>query len=153
MAEVADVEVKSCSNPGCDQPGTNSCSACKTTVYCGVICQTTDWTHHKEECPGHLRKVGMATLAKAAVLERQQNWTQLLRLGELAAVKLKKLKDRRLETVQAIDGALSCKFNALTFMDRHREALECIKECYSLWAMNHLRNPGSMTAALALIQS
>ena len=146
-------DVKTCSNPGCDQPGTNQCSACKTTVYCCVICQTADWAHHKEECPGHLRKVGMAHLAKAKGFHQQQNWLQILRYGELAATKLKQLKDRRLETVEAIDEAMTCKFNALTFMARHREALECIKECYTLWAMNHLRNPGSMNAALALIQS
>ena len=145
--------METCSNPGCDQPGTSSCSACKTTFYCSVICQTANWTHHKEECPGHLLKVGMANLAKAKGFQQQQNWVQTLRYGELAASKLKLLKDRRLETVQAIDGALTCKFNALQFMDRQREALECIKECYTLWAMNHLRHPGSINAALGLIQS
>ena len=150
---MADVEVKPCSNPGCDQPGTNHCSACKTTVYCCVICQTADWTHHKEECQGHLRKVGMANLTKAKGFQQQQNWEQTLRYGELAASKLKQLKDRRLETVVAISDALVNKFNALTFMGRHREALEYAKEKYTLWAMNHLRNPASMTAALALIQS
>ena len=97
--------------------------------------------------------MGMAHLAKANGFQRQQNWVQTLRYGELAATKLKQLKDRRLETVIAIDDALSLKFNALQFMGRHREALECIKECYTLWAMNHLRHPGSMKAALALIQS
>ena len=151
MAEVA--EMKLCVNPGCDQPGTKSCSACKTTPYCGPICQTADWNHHKEECPGHLRKVGMANLAKAMGFDREQNWVQALRYGELAATKLKQLKDRRLETVKLIDQALTCKFNALNFMDRDGEALECIKECYTLWAMNHMRNPGSMSAALHLIQS
>ena len=150
---MAEVEVTTCSNPGCDQPGTKSCSACKTTFYCCVICQTADWAHHKEECDGHLRKVGMANLDKAKGFHRQQNWVQTLRFGELAATKLKQLKDRRLETVQLIDDALSCKFDALQVMARHREALECIKECYTLWAMNHLRNPGSMRAALALIES
>ena len=151
MAEVA--EIQRCSNPGCDQPGTNQCSACKTTVYCCVTCQTADWIHHKEECPGHLRKVGMAHLDKAIGFQQQQNWVQLLRYGELAATKLKQLKDRRLDTVQAISNALTCKFNALNLMDRDKEALECIKECYTLWAMNHMRNPGSMRAALSLIQS
>ena len=145
--------VQPCSNVGCDQPGTKSCSACKTTVYCCVICQTADWPSHKEKCPGHLRKVGMAHLAKARCFERQQNWLQSLRYGEIAATKLKQLKDRCLETVQVISDALMCKFNALGRMGRHREALECTKECYTLWAMNHLRNPGSMTAALGLIQS
>ena len=142
-----------CSNPLCGQPGTNKCSACKTTVYCSVICQTVDWTHHKEECPGHLRKLGMAQLAKAEGFQQQQNWVQTLRYGELAATKLKQLKDRHLETVQVIDAALTYKYNALQRLSRHREALECIKECYTLWAMNHMRNPGSMSAALSLIQS
>ena len=45
------------------------------------------------------------------------------------------------------------KYNACGMMGRYVEAHECIKECYSLWAMNHLRNPGSMKTALALIQS
>ena len=100
-----------------------------------------------------MRKVGMANLAKAKEFQREQNWMQELRYGELAATKLKQLKDRRLETVQAISDALTYKFNALQMMDRHREAMECAKECYTLWAMNHLRHPGSMEAALSLIQS
>ena len=146
-------ELEPCSNPECDQPGTNKCSACKTTVYCGPICQTADWTHHKEECPGHLRKMGTANLAKAIGFHRSRNWVQLLRYGELAATKLKQLKDRRLETVKLINDALTCQYNALNHAGRHREAMECIKECYTLWAMNHLRNPGSINAALLLIQS
>ena len=150
---MAEVEVKSCSNPGCDRPGNKSCSACKITAYCGVICQTADWAHHKEECDGHLRKVGKANVEKAASFHRARNWVQTLRYAEIAATKLKQLKDRRLETVQAIDDALACKYDALGFMARHREAMECAKECYTLWAMNHMRNRGSMRAALALIQS
>ena len=145
--------METCSNPGCDQPGTNQCSACKATFYCGSICQTADWPHHKEECPGHLRKVGTANLTKALGFHHQQNWMQSLRYGELAATKLKQLKDRRLETVEVINDALTCKSHALQRLDRHREALECIKETYTLWAMNHMRNPGSMRAALMLIQS
>ena len=31
--------------------------------------------------------------------------------------------------------------------------MECAKERYTLWAMNHLRHPGSMRAALGLIES
>ena len=100
-----------------------------------------------------MRKVGMANLAKAKGFHDQHNWVQSLRYGELAATKLKQLKDRRLETVQAISDALICKFDALQYMARHREALECAKERYTLWAMNHMRNPGSMEAALSLIQS
>ena len=152
MAEVA--VVKTCSNPGCDQPGTKSCSACKTTFYCCVICQTADWTHHKEECPGHLRKMGKAHLVKAEGFEREHNWSlQTLRYAEIAATKLKQLKDRRLDTVQDIDTALRIKFCSLQQLGRQTEAFECAKERYTLWAMNHMRNPGSMTAAFALIQS
>ena len=151
MTEVA--EIKTCSNPGCDQPGTKSCSACKTTFYCCVICQTADWTKHKEECDGHLRKMGKANLEKAKELERENNWVQTLRYANLAATKLKQLKDRRLETVQLIDTALSHKFDALNFMDRNREAKECAEERYTLWAMNQMRNSGSIRAALDLIQS
>ena len=150
---MAEIEVKPCSNPGCDQPGTSSCSACKTTVYCSVICQTADWTHHKEQCQGHLRKVGIANLAKVKGFHDERNWEQTLRYGELAASKLKQLKDRSLKTVQLIDLALGCKFDALQFLGQHRDAIECAEERYTLWAMNHLRNPGSMTAALGLIQS
>ena len=150
MAEVA--EVPTCSNPGCNQPGTKSCSACKITVYCCVICQTADWAHHKDECPGHLRKLGMAHLEKAEGFYQQQNWVQTLCYGELAATKLKQLKDRRLDTVQLISKVMSYKFDALQSMGRYGEAMECAEERYTLWAMNHLRNPGSMTAALRLIE-
>ena len=151
MADVA--QVATCSNPGCDHPGTKSCSACKTTFYCCVICQTADWNNHKEECDGHLRKVGITNLTKAKGFDRGGNWVQSRRYSELAATKLKQLKDRRLETVVLIDAALGCKYNALNFMDRNREAMECAKECYTLWAMNQMRNPGSINAAFALIQS
>ena len=94
----------------------------------------------------------MVNLKKALGFYGQRNWAQALRYAEIAATKLKLLKDRLLETVKLIDEALKCKFDALQFMGRHREAMECIQECYSLWAMNHLRHPGSMTAALALIE-
>ena len=150
---MAEVEVNPCSNPGCDQQGTKSCSACKTSVYCGVICQTADWAHHKEECDGHLRKVGKANLEKAKGFQQQQNWAQSLRYGEMAATKLKKLKDRRLETVQIINAALACKVHALQHLGRFKEAKECAEERYTLWAMNQMRNPGSIYAAFALIQS
>ena len=152
MADASTV-MATCSNPGCDQPGTKQCSACKTTPYCGPICQTADWVHHKEECPGHLRKMGMAHLEKAQGFDREQNWVQSLRYADLALSKLKQLKDRRLETVKILDDAFACKFDALQNMDRDQEALECAKENYTLWAMNHMRNPRMFNAAFALIQS
>ena len=151
MAEAA--EANPCSNPGCDLPGINQCSACKTALYCGPICQTADWAHHKEECDGHLRKVGRANLIKAKGFHLQQNWVQELRYAEIAATKLKQLKDRRLETVELISVAMECVFDALQRLGRHAEALESVKEQHTLWAMNHLRNAGSMKAALRLIQS
>ena len=120
MEEVAVIEPKTCSNPGCNQPGTSACSACKTTNYCGPICQTANWAHHKEECDGHLRKVGKANLTKAQGFQEQRNWVQVLRFAELVITKLKLLKDRRLETVQIIDKALSCKCNAIIWIDVRR---------------------------------
>ena len=74
MAVVA--EVKPCSNPGCDQPGTKACSACKSTVYCCVSCQTADWIHHKEECDGHLLKMGITNLNKAIDFHNAGNFPQ-----------------------------------------------------------------------------
>ena len=138
-----------CANPGCDQPGTNKCSACNTTPYCGSICQTADWVHHKEECPGHLRQVGMAHLEKAMGFERERNWPQAFRHADLAATKLKQMKDH---PVEVIDNALRCKCNALGFMGRHREALECAKEWYCLWPTKHT-HPPAIEASFALIQS
>ena len=149
---MAEEVVATCSNPGCDLPGTKQCSACKTTPYCGPICQTADWIHHKEECPGHLRKLGTAHLEKALGFHRE-NWVQSLRCADLALTKLKQLKDRRLETVEILDNAFGCKFDSLQYLDRQKEALECIKENYTLWAMNHMRNPKMFDAAFALIQS
>ena len=61
----------------------------------------------------------------------------------IAATIGKQLKDRRLETVIIINDALTVKFNALNSTDQFREAKECAEECYTLWAMNHLRHPGA----------
>ena len=141
--------METCANPGCDQPGTNRCSACKTTPYCGPTCQTADWVHHKEECPGHLRKVGMANLEKAKGFDRVQNWPQTLRHADIAATKLKQLKDR---PVEDIDRALQGKYTALCQMGRHKEALECAKEWYCLYPTNHT-HPPAIEASFFLIQS
>ena len=150
---MAEIEVKSCSNPGCGQPGKSSCSACKTTFYCCVHCQTADWPNHRGECDGHLRKVGKANLAKANGFHNERNWVQTLRYADLAATKLKQLKDRRLETVEDASTALAYKYDALQFMGRFKEAKECAEERYTLWAMNQMRNSGSIQAALPLIES
>ena len=138
-----------CANPGCNQPGTNKCSACKTTSYCGPICQTADWPHHKEECPGHLRKVGMFNLEKARGFHRERNFPQSLRHAEIAATKLKQLKER---PVEAIDEALGYKYHSLGFMNRHKEALECAKELYCLYPTNHT-HPPAIRASFAVIES
>ena len=141
--------METCANPGCDQPGTNKCSACKTTPYCGPICQTANWAHHKEECPGHLRKIGMAHLEKAEGFYLEHNCPQTIRHADLAATKLKQMKDR---PVEDIDEALRCKYNALAFMGRYREALECAKEWYCLWPTKHT-HPPAITASFSLIES
>ena len=97
--------------------------------------------------------MGKANLDKALGFHGAQKWLQALRYGELAATKLKQLKNRRLETVQLIDQALSCKFDALNRLARFKDAMACVEERYTLWAMNQMRNPGSIRAALDLIQS
>ena len=137
-----------CSYSGCDQPGTNQCSACKTKTYCGPKCQTADWAHHKEECPGHLRKVGMANLEKTKGFERENNWPQTLRHADVAATKLKQLKDRPIED---IDKALKMKCDALGMMAQYKEALECAKERYCMYLTSHT-HPPAIEASFQLIQ-
>ena len=139
----------SCANPECDQPGTNKCSGCKTTPYCGPICQTAHWPIHKDSCDGRLRKMGMAYLDKAEGFRRDQNWSQTLHYSDLAATKLKQLKDRPIEEISK---ALSRKCTALDFMGQYREHLECAKEWYCLWNTKPT-DMGAICAAFALIQS
>ena len=139
----------SCAKYGCDQPGTNQCSACKNKFYCSPTCQKADWPQHKEECPGYLRKVGMANLVKATRYEQEQNWPQVLRYAEIAATKLKQLKDCPIE---AIDDALRMKFTSLNLLSRDREALECAKEWYCMYLTNHT-HPPAIKAGFALIES
>ena len=140
-----------CSNPGCDQPGTNKCSACKNTPYCGPICQTADWPHHKEECEGHLLKIGNAHFAKAQAFFIADNWVQTLRYSDLALVKFNAMKKRPLE---AISDALACKCAALQYMDRQAESLQCAKDKYNLWAMARgPAHPSTIDAAFILIDA
>ena len=141
--------METCVNPGCDQPGTNKCSGCKTTPYCGPICQKAHWPEHKESCGGHLRKVGMAHLDKARGFHRENNWSQLLRHSDLAASKLKQLNDR---PVEAISDALDCKCVALGFLGRYGEQLECAKEWYCIWNTKPT-DVGAIRAAFVLIHS
>ena len=141
--------METCANPGCDEPGTNKCSGCKTTPYCGPICQKAHWAHHKESCDGRLRKMGMAHLEKARDFHRVHNWSQPLRYSELAATKLKQLKDRPIEDIST---ALELKCTALGFLDRYREQLECAKEWYCLWNTKPT-DVGAICAAFALIES
>ena len=141
-----------CSNPGCTEPGTHKCSACKTTPYCGVKCQSADWPSHKESCPGHLRKIGTASLEKAKGFLRQRNFEQALKHCNLALTKLKLLtKDRPLE---AISDALRFKCDSLGKMGRFKEDLECTREWYNLWAMERgPAHPRTIDAAFSLIES
>ena len=142
-------EVEICSRPGCNHPGTKQCSACKTKAYCGPICQTADWPLHKIGCQGHIRKVGMANLQKANAFNSDAVWGQALHYSELALVKLKQLKDL---PIVEIDQALHCKFNSLNYMGEHEDALECAKECYSLYLTNHT-HPPAIKAGFDLIES
>ena len=141
--------METCANPGCDQPGTNKCSGCKTTPYCGPTCQKDHWPIHKESCDGRLRKMGMDHLAKAKGFYREQNYVQILRYSDLAATKLKQLKDHPIE---AISEALCYKCEALGFLAQYREQLESAKECYSLWNTKPT-DVGAIGAIFLLIDS
>ena len=141
--------METCANPGCSEPGTNRCAGCKTTPYCGPICQTAHWPTHKESCDGRLRKMGMDHLKKAHGFRSEQNWSQMLRHSDLAATKLKQLKDRPIEE---ISNALDLKCAALDNLGRFREQLECAKEWYCLWNTKPT-DMGAIDAAFALIQS
>ena len=145
-------DLATCSAPGCPEPGTYKCSSCKITPYCSVACQTIDWLRHKEECQGRLRKMGEAHLEKAKVFWRECNYERSLRFSESALKSLMKLNPRPLEVIGTIDDAMTIKYDALKFMDRKKEALECAKERYSLWAAGNMRHHGMLYAAFALIE-
>ena len=91
----------------------------------------------------------MAHLQKAQGFDQDCNWMQTLRYSELALVKLKQLHDRPIES---IDEALSYKFDALNFLDRNREALECAKERYCMYLTRHT-HPPAIEASFDLIES
>ena len=147
------MEMATCSNLGCEQPGTKQCSACTTTPYCGPICQKADWPRHSLECRGHLLSVGMKHIKNAKKFDDQRNYVESLRCSEMALSKLNLLKDRPLAVVSVIGDAMSYKFNALNFLDRNKEALECATEKYNMWATTNARNPNTVRAALPLIDS
>ena len=66
--------------------------------------------------------MGVEHLAKARGFVLAYNWPQALRYSDLATTKLKQLKDRPIEDISV---ALCYKCNALGFLGRNREQLEC----------------------------
>ena len=91
----------------------------------------------------------MANLGKVKGFYRANNWPQVLHCSDLAATKLKQIKDRPLEDISE---ALSYKHDALNMMGRHRESLECAKEWYCLWLTKHTHLP-AIRAGFALMES
>ena len=91
----------------------------------------------------------MAHLDKARGFQRENNWPQLLRYGDLAATKLKQMKDRPIED---ISDALHYKCIAMSFLGQNREQLECAREFYCLWNTKPT-DPGAIRAAFTLIES
>ena len=93
--------------------------------------------------------MGLAHFDKARGFYQDHNWPQALRYSDLAATKLKQMKDRPIE---ALSDALCMKCDALDFMGQHREQLECAKEWYCLWNTKPT-DTGAIKAAFALINS
>ena len=146
-------EVIICSVPGCLEHGTHRCSSCQNAHYCCTACQTIDWPHHKEECrQARLRRLAKYHLENALSFQQQNNYIQSLRCSKLSLVELEKLNARSLEVIMIIDDAMATKYNALKFMDQKKEALECAKKRYSLWAAGHMRDHGMLNASFALIE-
>ena len=74
---------------------------------------------------------------------------QVLRYSDLALVKLNALKKRPLE---AISEALGKKCDALKFLGRQPESLQCAKDMYNLWALARgPAHPMTILAAFYLI--
>jgi hypothetical protein len=44
------VKVIECARPGCNEVGSQGCSACLKVFYCSAECQKTDWKSHKIMC-------------------------------------------------------------------------------------------------------
>ena len=93
--------------------------------------------------------MGMASLNKAGGFHRENNWSQVLHYSDLAAAKLKQVKDRPIE---AISDALQHKCIALESMGQYKEQLDCAKEWYCLWNTKPT-DIGAILAAFTLIQS
>ena len=93
--------------------------------------------------------MGSAHLDKARGFFREKYWPQSLHHSDLAATKLKQLKDRPIEDIST---ALNYKYAALGFMDCCKEQLECAKEWYCLWNTKPT-DMGAIRAAFALIES
>ena len=149
MAEK-EAEITLCTRPGCDQPGVSLCASCRLVGYCCRTCQVEDWPRHKEiDCQGQMLKIGTSNLEKANGFYKDDNYAQALRYSDLALVKLKQLNDRPIES---LDTALIIKYDALTYMNRNREALECAQERYCLYLTSHT-HPPAINASFSLIQS
>ena len=140
--------VTTCAKPGCTEVGTKHCSACTTTLYCGPICQTSDWPNHRQSC---WLKIGTDNLVEAEGYNTADNWVQALRYSDIALTKLKKVTSDR--PLDHINGALEIKCIALKFMNRLSESLEVAEERYQLWALaKGPANPSTIDAAFSLIE-
>ena len=93
--------------------------------------------------------MGLANLEKARGFDRVRHLQQTFRYADLAATKFKQMKDR---PVELIDDALVYKYQALKFMAKHTDALECAKEWYCMYTTSHTYPP-AINASFAVIES
>ena len=92
---------------------------------------------------GHLRGEARTHLEEAEECWRGYNGEQTLSFCEMAMTKLKQLNAGPVDVTDMFDDALRLKFNVLSYMGQHKEALDCARERYSLWNTTNIRNPGT----------
>ena len=92
---------------------------------------------------GRLHEEARIHLEEAEECWTEYNGEQTLSFCEMAMTKLKQLNA---DVTDMFDDALRLKFNAMSYMGQHTEALECARERYSLWNTTHIRNPGTCSS-------
>ena len=143
--------METCTYPECTLPGTLLFNACRSSSYCSPICQTMDWSRHKESCESIVcHKVGMAYHNKVIDFLKARNFEQVIRCSDLALGKFNAMKKRPLEDVSLM---LAFKCESLQNSGRFAESLQCAEEKYNLWAVARgPAHPSTIEASFYLVE-